>query len=80
MNVTDPDGGIHSTGKNNSKVLAMEVMTRLSEWPKEGWTLSLEKAPEFSTLFYIFVSVWREKQRGKKTRGVLKETRRARFV
>ena len=36
MKVTDPDGGIHSTGKNKSKVLAMNVMTRLLSSPKKA--------------------------------------------
>ena len=37
MKVTDPDGGIHSIGKkNNSKVLAMNVMTKLLSGPKKA--------------------------------------------
>ena len=37
MKVTDPDGGIHSTGKKiSSKVLAMNVMTRLLSGPKKA--------------------------------------------
>ena len=54
MKVTDPDGGIHcieKKKKNNSKVVAMNVMTRLSSGPKEGWTLSLKKTLEFQHCF-----------------------------
>ena len=37
MKVTDPDKGIHSIGKKiNSKVLAMNVMTRLLSGPKKA--------------------------------------------
>ena len=70
VKVTDPDGGIHSTEKKKQfEGTGNERDDEVVEWPKEGWTKP-RKSTGVSTLFYIFVSLWREKQRRKKTRGV----------
>ena len=51
MKVTNPDGGIHSIGKKQFEGTGNERDDKVVEWPKEGWTLSLDKAPEFQHCF-----------------------------
>ena len=71
--IIDPDGGTHFS-KRLKQLEECDTIrhNKIVEWPSEGWTLSLGKAPEFQHCFIFFVPIWREKQRREKTRGVQK--------
>ena len=74
MKVTNPDGGIHSIGKKQFEGTGNERDDKVVEWPKEGWTLSLEKAPEFQHCFiFSYLSGGRNSE--KKRQGAFKSKR-----
>ena len=71
--IIDPDGGTHCSKKqveNNGSYRGKKVV----EWPKEGWTLSLDKAPEFQHCFInSYLSGGRNRE--EKRRGAFKRKR-----
>ena len=71
--IIDPDEGIHCSKKqfeNNGNYRGNKVV----EWPKEGWTLSLDKAPEFQQCF-IFSYLSGGRNREEKRQGAFKSKR-----
>ena len=70
MKVTDPDGGIHSTGKKQFEGTANERDDNVVQWPKEGWPLSLE--------IFLYLSGGRNSD--EKRRGALKANEKGSFV
>ena len=75
MKVTDPDGGIHSIGKRQFEGTGNERDDKVVEWPKEGWTSSLGKAPSFNTVLYFRICLEGETAR-KKDEGRLKANKK----
>ena len=51
---------------------------KVVEWPKEGWTLSLGKAPSFNTVLYFRICLEGETAR-KKDEGRLKANKKGRL-
>ena len=78
--VIDPDEGIHSNKKqfeNNGNDGGNNVV----EWPKEGWTLTLDNAPEFQHCFiFSYLHVSGGKNTEEKRRGRLNVNERIHFV
>ena len=55
--------------KSKSRIMAHNYRgNKVVEWPKEGWTLSLDKAPEFQHCF-IFSYLSGGRNREEKRRG-----------
>ena len=70
--IIDPDGGIHCSKKQfeNGNYHGNKVV----EWPREDWTLSLDKAPEFQHCF-IFSYLSGKRNSEEKRRGAFKSKR-----
>ena len=60
--------------KRKSRIMAIILVLKVVEWPKKGWTSSLDKAPEFQHCS-IFSYLSGGRNREEKRRGAFKSKR-----
>lgn len=74
-NIVDPDGGIHRQRKR-LEVTHPEDVSSWVEWPKDGWTCSLDQMPNFQHCFiFEHLAADFEKENKKIRQGAFKSKR-----